>query len=172
MKRKVITFFIILICFLLEITAFHKLRFASICPNLMIITTASFGFMRGKKSGMTVGLISGLFVDLFWGGSLGFYMLVYMVIGYVNGMFKRLFYDEDIKLPIALIAASELAYGVITYVGVYMLNGDFHFGTYLLHIIIPELVYTILATLILYQIILQINRKLDAEEQRSASRFV
>ena len=94
------------------------------------------------------------------------------MIGYVNGMFKRLFYDEDIKLPIALIAASELAYGVITYVGVYMLNGDFHFGTYLLHIIIPELVYTILATLILYQIILQINRKLDAEEQRSASRFV
>ena len=164
MKRKVITFFIILICFLLESTVFHKLRFASICPNLMIITTASFGFMRGKKSGMTVGLISGLFVDLFWGGSLGFYMLVYM--------FKRLFYDEDIKLPIALIAASELAYGVITYVGVYMLNGDFHFGTYLLHIIIPELVYTILATLILYQIILQINRKLDAEEQRSASRFV
>ena len=109
MKRKVITFFIILICFLLESTVFHKLRFASICPNLMIITTASFGFMRGKKSGMTVGLISGLFVDLFWGGSLGFYMLVYMVIGYVNGMFKRLFYDEDIKLPIALIAASELA---------------------------------------------------------------
>ena len=115
MKRKVITFFIILICFLLESTVFHKLRFASICPNLMIITTASFGFMRGKKSGMTVGLISGLFVDLFWGGSLGFYML---------------------------------------------------------HIIIPELVYTILATLILYQIILQINRKLEAEEQRSASRFV
>ena len=172
MKRKVITFFIILICFLLESTVFYKLRFASICPNLMIITTASFGFMRGKKNGMTVGLISGLFVDLFWGGSLGFYMLGYMVIGYVNGMFKRLFYDEDIKLPIALIAASELAYGVITYVSVDMLNGDFHFGTYLLHIIIPELVYTILATLILYQIILQINRKLEAEEQTSASRFV
>ena len=37
---------------------------------------------------------------------------------------------------------------------------------------LPELVYTILVTLVLYQIILHINRKLEKEEQRSASRFV
>ena len=65
MKRKVITFLIILVCFLLESTVFHNLTFASVCPNLMIIVTASFGFMRGKKTGMFVGFVSGLFVDLF-----------------------------------------------------------------------------------------------------------
>ena len=53
-----------------------------------------------------------------------------------------------------------------------MLQGDFAFGTYLFSIIIPELVYTILVTLILYQVILHINRKLESEEQRSASKFV
>ena len=172
MKRKIVTGLIILICFLLESTIFHKLTFASISPNLMIIVVSSFGFMRGKKTGMAVGFASGLLVDLLWGNMLGFHMLIFTVIGYLNGTFERLFYDEDIKLPIILIAASELIYGLIIYGCMYMLQGDFLFGNYLFHIILPELVYTILVTLIVYQIILKINRKLESEEQRSASRFV
>lgn len=172
MKRRLITFLIILLCFLLESTIFGRLAFASVKPNLLIIVTASFGFMRGKKTGMTVGIISGLFMDLFWGSTLGFYTLLFAVLGYINGCFRRLFYDEDIKLPIALITASELIYGLVLYICFYMLQGDFSFGGYLIKIIMPELVYTILVTLVLYQIILHINRKLETEEQRSASKFV
>ena len=172
MKRKVITFFIILISFLLQSTLFVKLKFGAVSPNLMLVVTSSFGFMRGRKSGIAVGAISGLLVDIFWGQLLGFHTLLYTVIGYLNGSFERLFYDEDVKLPIALISASEFLYGICIYVFVYMLQGDFAFGTYLFSIIIPELVYTILVTLILYQVILHINRKLESEEQRSASKFV
>ena len=172
MKRKVITFFIILISFLLQSTLFVKLTFGAVSPNLMLVVTSSFGFMRGRKSGIAVGAISGLLVDIFWGQLLGFHTLLYTVIGYLNGSFERLFYDEDVKLPIVLISASEFLYGICIYVFVYMLQGDFAFGTYLFSIIIPELVYTILVTLILYQVILHINRKLESEEQRSASKFV
>lgn len=172
MKRKVITFFIILISFLLQSTLFVKLKFGAVSPNLMLVVTSSFGFMRGRKSGIAVGAISGLLVDIFWGQLLGFHTLLYTVIGYLNGSFERLFYDEDIKLPIVLISASEFLYGICIYVFIYMLQGDFAFGTYLFSIIIPELVYTILVTLILYQVILHINRKLESEEQRSASKFV
>ncbi len=172
MKRKIITFLIIVICFLLQSTILHSFTFASIYPNLLIIVTSSFGFMRGKKEGMVVGFISGLFQDLFWGNILGYHMLIFTVIGYLNGAFQRLFYDDDIKLPIGLIAASEIIYGMVSYFGLYMLQGDFAFISHLFHIIIPELVYTILVTLVLYQIILHINKKLESEEQRSASRFV
>ena len=172
MKRKLITFVMIIVCFLLESTVFDKLAFASIKPNLLIIVVSSCGFMRGKKEGMFVGFVSGILIDFFWGTALGFNMLLYAVIGYLNGSFRRLFYDDDIKLPIAMIGASEVIYGLVTYICNYMLKGDFSFGDYLGHIILPELVYTILITLVLYQIILHINKKLEAEEQRSASRFV
>ena len=60
------------------------------------------------------------------------------MIGYLNGMFERMFYDDDIKLPIGLIGASELFYGIITYVGMYMLRGDFAFGERLVQIILPR----------------------------------
>ena len=115
MKRKVITFFIILISFLLQSTLFVKLKFGAVSPNLMLVVTSSFGFMRGRKSGIAVGAISGLLVDIFWGQLLGFHTLLYTVIGYLNGSFERLFYDEDIKLPIVLISASEFLYGICIY---------------------------------------------------------
>ena len=172
MKRKLITLVIILVWFLLQGTVSHYLTFASIRPNLLITVTSSFGFMRGKKEGMFVGVISGMLSDLFWGNVLGFNIILYSVIGYVNGSFKRMFYDDDIKLPIALIGASEIVYGLTVYACIYMLRGDFAFLTYLANIILPELVYTILVTLVLYQIILYVNKKLEEEEQRSASKFV
>ncbi len=172
MKRKLITLVIITVCFLLQSTVMKKLAIGNICPNLLLIVTASFGFMRGTKCGMYVGLACGLFIDLFWGGLLGFHMLLFVLIGYFNGSFQRLFFDDDIKLPIGLIAVSELLYGIAIYIFSFMLQGDFSFGTHLFQVIIPELVYTILVTLVLYQIILHINQKLETEEQRSASKFV
>lgn len=172
MKRKVITLVIIVICFLLQSSVLPRFAFAGISPNLLIIVTSSFGFMKGSRTGMYVGFVCGIFADVFWGTTLGFNMLLYMVIGYLNGSFQRLFYDDDIKLPIGLIGASELVYGICTCFFIYVLQGDFSFMNHFFRIILPELVYTMLATLVLYQIILHINKKLETEEQRSASKFV
>ncbi len=171
-KRVSCCTIIIFVCFLLETTILRKLELASVIPNTLIIVTSSFGFMRGKKEGLLIGFACGLLKDLMGGGILGFYALVYMLIGYGNGFFKRVFYVEDIKLPLALIAGSELSYSLIIYVCLFVLKSDFNFGTYLKLIILPELVYTILITIILYQVILQINRALEEEEKRSASKFV
>lgn len=172
MKRKIVTFFIIVVCFLLQSSVFPHLAFATVIPNLFIIVTSSFGFMRGKRTGMYVGLVCGLFADVFWGDILGFHMLIYMLIGYLNGSFQRLFFDEDIKLPIGLIGASEFIYGLVICFCIHILQGNFAFADPLIRIILPELIYTILTTLVLYPLILFINKKLEAEEQRSASKFV
>jgi len=171
-KRKITYAVLIIIGFLLESMLFPHIALASITPNLMLIITASIGFMRGKQEGMFIGFFCGLLQDVSFGKYIGLYALMYMFIGYGNGFFKRLFYDDDIKLPLALIAGSDLLYGLFTYLLLFMLNGDFRFPYYLQHIIIPEMLYTIIVTLIFYHIILRVNQKLEAEEQRSASKFV
>jgi len=158
--------------FLLESMLFPHIALASITPNLLLIITASIGFMRGKQEGMFIGFFCGLLLDFYFGDYIGLYALIYMFIGYGNGFFKRLFYDDDIKLPLALIAGSDFLYGLFTYLLIFMLNGDFRFLYYLQHIIIPEMLYTIIVTLIFYYIILRVNQQLEAEEQRSASKFV
>lgn len=171
-KRILICIVIVLGCFLLETTIFRNLALAAVIPNTLIIVTSSFGFMRGKKEGLLIGFACGLLKDVMYGNLLGFYALIYMLIGFGNGFFKAVFYDEDIKLPLALISASELIYSFVIYFCLFMLKSDFHFGYYFMHIIMPELVYTIVVTIVLYQIILHMNDMLEEEEKRSASKFV
>jgi rod shape-determining protein MreD len=138
----------------------------------MIIVTSSFGFMRGKREGMMVGFLSGLLIDIMFSDLIGFYTLIYTVLGYANGFFRKIFYDDDIKLPLILIATSDFLYGNIVCIFMFIMRSRFNYFYYLKSIIFPELIYTILVTLVFYQLILQINKKLESEEQRSASKFV
>lgn len=162
----------IILSFLLQSTVFQVLSFASISPNLLVILTASFGFMRGKKEGLWVGFFCGLLVDIFYSSYFGINALAFMYIGYANGFFKKLFYPEDIKLPMVLISASDIAYNLIVYVILFFMRGQFRIGYYFLHIILPELIYTILVTIVFYFIILRINNRLEQIEKRSSAKFV
>ena len=159
----------IIICFILQNTVFQALALASISPNLLVILTSSMGLMRGKKEGMLVGFFCGFLVDIFYGDLFGFYALVYMYIGYVNGFFNKIFYDDDIKLPMLVISASEFLYSLIVYVFLFLIRTIFNFGYYFIHIIIPELVYTIVVTLFLYRLINGVNRKLEQPEKRRSA---
>lgn len=172
MLRKIIVAAFIIICFVLQCSVFDSLAFAGIIPNLMIILASSFGFMRGESEGLVIGFFCGLLSDIFFGDFLGFYALVLMYIGYINGKFSKIFYPEDIKLPLALIVISDLSYGIICYILTFMLRGRFEFSYYFTRIILPEALYTIVVTLLLYPLILKVNEKLEAHERRRAQKFV
>lgn len=172
MKRKIIVIITVIICFLLQSTLFQTLSFASISPNLLVIVTSAFGFMRGKKEGMVIGFFSGLLMDIFYGSVLGFYALIYMYVGYANGFFRKIFFPEDIKLPMILISVSDLACNLLVYFFQFLFRKQFAFDYYLIHIIIPEWVYTILVTIFMYFILLKINQKLEMTEKRSTGKFV
>lgn len=172
MRRFLVSGAFIIICFVLQSTVFQGISFGGIVPNLMIVLTASFGFMRGEKTGLLFGFFCGLLADIFFGSIIGFHALLYMYIGYLNGKFNRVFYPEDIKLPIALILISDLAYGLGTYIILFLMRGRFHLSYYFIHVILPEAVYTILITLVLYPLVLFANNKLEDIEKRSARKFV
>lgn len=172
MKRKIVVFLLISVFYILQSTVCKSLALANISPNLLIVLVSSFGFMRGKKSGLIIGFLAGLLIDISSGEVIGFNALLYMYIGYFNGFFKKIFYPEDVKLPMVLIAGSDLLYGLLIYFFLFLFRGRFEFVYYLVHIIIPELIYTILVTLVLYRVILLINNKLEESEKRSASKFV
>lgn len=172
MRRKIVVAIFIIVCFILQCSVFNSISFAGIIPNLMIILTSSFGFMRDEKEGLWIGFFCGLLCDIFFGSFLGFYAMVLMYIGYINGKFSRVFYPEDIKLPLALIVISDISYGVICYCLMFLLRGRFNFPYYFTRVILPEAVYTIVVTMFLYPLILVVNQKLEAKEKRSAQKFV
>ena len=164
MLRKVCVAVLIILCFVLQSTVFRSLAFAGIVPNLLVILTASFGFMRGENEGLLIGFFSGLLCDIFFGDVLGFYALILMYIGFLNGKFNRIFYPEDIKLPLGLIIVSDISYSMTCYILLFLMQGKFNFPFYFTNVIIPEAVYTILVTCILYPLILKLNERLEALE--------
>ena len=166
MRRFIVSFLLVISCFVLQSTVFKLIAFGGIIPNLMIVLTASFGFMRGEKAGILFGFFCGLLADIFFGSVIGLYAMIYMYIGYANGKFNMIFYPEDIKLPLALIFVSDMAYGLLSYIILFLMRGRFHFTYYLIHIILPEMVYTIVVTLIFYPFLLWINKKLEDREQK------
>lgn len=175
MRKKLLSvlfYLIMFLCFLLQSTLFKHLSFGGIGPNLLLIATTSVGFMRGEKQGLLAGFVSGLFVDIFFGDVIGLYAMIYMYIGFLNGKFSRIFYPEDLKLPLALITLSDLSYGMICYIILFLLRGRFNFPYFFLHIILPETVYTIVMSIILYPIFLTLYKRLNVDEDRSEADFV
>ncbi|MCM1045701.1 MAG: rod shape-determining protein MreD [Candidatus Gastranaerophilales bacterium] len=172
MRRKLVVAILVIACFIIQCSVFNNLSFAGIIPNLMIILTSSFGFMRGEREGLLIGFFCGLLTDIFFGDFLGFYAMVLMYIGFLNGKFSRIFFPEDIKLPLALIVVSDLSYGILCYILMFLLRGKFHFPYYFASVILPEALYTIVVTIFLYPLILKVNEKLEARERRSEQKFV
>ena len=173
MKSKLVLAFTILLSFLLQCTVLHMFSIGSITPNLLLILCVSMGLMRGKKSGLWVGFFSGLLIVLFYGSLFGFYALIYMYVGYFSGYACRIYYDDDVKVPMFLVAGMDFFYNIAVYALQFLLRGRLGFGTYFTRIIIPEIFYTTFLTLIVYRIFYHINyRFMNITRKESESIWV
>ena len=159
--RRIITISCLLILsFLLQTTVFSLHDLTGTAPNLTLILTMSFGIMRGRREGMLTGFFSGLLYDLFFGSYLGIYAFIYMTIGYLNGRFHQKYLMEDISLPVFIIIVDQLVLDLIIYIGNFLLRNRVNLGYFFVHKMMPQLLYDVLITVIVYRIYLRINRRL------------
>ena len=115
------------------------------------------GLMRGRKVGLWTGFFSGILIDLFYGSVFGFYALIYMYVGFFSGYAFRIYYDDDIKVPIMLTVIMDIFYNLAVYGLQFLLRGRLGLGTYFTRIIVPEVFYTVFLTVIVYRIFRYIN---------------
>ena len=86
-------------------------------------------------------------------------------IGFFTGLLLDVFTGS-------ILGFYALLYMYVGYFNGFLFRGKFDILYYLLNIMIPELVYTMVVTIFLYFIILKINQKLETIEKRSAVKFV
>ncbi|MDO4789003.1 MAG: rod shape-determining protein MreD [Johnsonella sp.] len=161
MRRIIVNIAIIIIAFSLQSSIFRFLPFLSVSPNFMIIFVFSYGFIYGQKEGMLYGVIVGLLMDLFYSGVFGFFTLIFVWLGFLNGSLSKYFYEDYIMLPLALCAANEVVYNFFIFFFRFFIRGKRDLGFYLQSIVIPEIIMTLLFTLLIYRVLLGYNRKLE-----------
>ncbi len=171
LKRILIITLVIYVAFLLQTSVFSKYRLAGVTPNVLICVVATYGFTKGRRHGIIVGFCAGLLLDIFSSNLFGMYALIYMYIGLLNGLFKKQFFGDDLKLPMILIGTSDLIYGLATYLTLFAIRSRYDFSYYLLNIILPEVVYTLLVSIFVYYIILALNNWVEKLEKKGSDRI-
>lgn len=153
LRIVLLVFIIIISCFILQTSILPMILSSDITPNLMIIVTASYGFMFGDRKGMCIGLVCGLLSDIYFGPLIGFETGVYAIIGYFSGKFQKILYVEDLAFPLSLIAVCDFVYGFLTFVFLFAMRNRLFMRAFLMQRMLPEMVYTLLAALPLYPLL-------------------
>ena len=160
MRLVIAIFIFIIISFLLQSAAFSLCNVQGQAPNLLLILTMSFGIMRGRKEGLLTGFFCGFLYDIFFSHLLGPYMLLFMLIGYSNGFFHKDFLMEDIMLPVFIITGDELIFCFVEYVAGFLLRNRTNLLFFFKNVFLPNILYTIIATVIVYRIYVLVNKSL------------
>ena len=153
LRIVLLVFIIIISCFILQTSILPMILSSDITPNLMIIVTASYGFMFRDRKGMCICLVCGLLSDIYFGPLIGFEAGVYAVIGYFSGKFQKILYVEDLAFPLSLIAVCDFVYGFLTFVFLFAMRNRLFMRAFLMQRMLPEMVYTLLAALPLYPLL-------------------
>ena len=99
------------------------------------------------------------------------YALFYMYIGLLNGLFKKQFFGDDLRLPLFLIGTSDLIYGIVSYFVLFTSKAKPHFSYHLINVILPEMVYTLVVSIFVYYIILHLNNLMEKLEKKGSDRI-
>ena len=171
-RRGIVAVLMVIVCFVLQTSVFSLIDFAGITPNLMLILTVTTAIIRGSGEGLTMGFFCGLMMDIFFGDILGFNALILLYTGYVCGVFKKIYYPENFTLPLSIICAGDFVFAFFNYVFLFLMRTRLNIAFYMSHVIIPEVIYTLIASLLVYPAILRVYLWLSDVEQRSAKKFV
>lgn len=161
MKR--ILFYVVLVfsIFFLQTGIFTRLAAGGIEPNLLVISTVSIGILRGKKEGCLIGFAFGLMMDSLFGLYFGLYALILAVLGYISGYLQKIIYEEDMTLPILMIGLGDIVYSLAIFVLTFLVRGRMALPVYFVHIILPEVIYTLALSIIIYRVISAVNTGLE-----------
>lgn len=164
-KKKLIAIVFIMAAFLLQTTIFKTIALADVVPNLMLVITISYAYLRGRTSGLVIGFASGIMLDMMYGSVIGLYAFIFMTLGFLVGFCRKLYFTDTLLLPTVLIAISDLVYCFYYYITEFLMRGRLHFFFYFVHKFLPEILYTTLVGIVVYRIIAAVESKFDQDRE-------
>ena len=171
MLNVIVTAVVLIVNFILQSTVLQLIEIRGVIPVTMIIIIVSYALLRGQTAGAATGFAAGLIYDIFFGSSLGFYALMGFLVGHFCGICHRNFYRENYILPVTLSVISNLIVGLVIYITGFLLKNNYDVFYYLLAGIVPQSVFTGIASIALYRLLYSINNKVEKKERETRRLF-
>ena len=171
-KRLIFIMITVTIAFVVQTTLLKMIPYYNISANLLLICVCSFGLLYGRSYGLWIGFAAGLLSDLFYGGGIvGIYSLVYMYIGFLNGLLSDVLLKDVVSVPILFILGSEIFYHAYVYIFTYSLRNRLNLFQYVKTVMIPELLLTLVGMIIIYGILLSVSNLLEEAKEKGEGRL-
>ena len=166
MKRFIINFSLILIAFVvyfLQENFFDWFTIAGVMPNLFVIFILFIGLFAGRNKGTVFGLVLGLMLDIVVGNRMGIYTIALGGVGLIAGIFAKNF-SKDSRITIMLMVAGlTFLYELVVYLFNYLiLNSNLEIFIFL-KILIIEVIYNIILTVIFYPLLKKFGYYIEHE---------
>lgn len=168
MKRFICMILIIFICFILQSSVFHAIALADVVPNLLLIITVGIAYMRGGNEAIFIAFFCGLLQDCMYGQVIGLYTLILIIIAFLCGLCNRIYYKDDFTIPIILVGISDLFYNFYIYIFEFLLRNRQDLFFYFHRIMLPEVIYTLVVSIVLYKLLHMLNDLLERSESEEA----
>lgn len=147
----IIVFLVIIFLLLLQINLLNVVTLFGASANIGIILVSIIGVMCGTTVGIMVGSSYGLMIDIIAGKSIGLYMLLYMLLGYLCGKVGKGFSKES-KMTMTIITVIATAlFEIATYVVCVMVYKYEKSFIMLIFTILKEAIYNMIIALILFK---------------------
>lgn len=170
--RNFIVALLIILSYVLQIIFLPRIPHLLTIPNFFLITTASCGFLYGRTVGLVTGFLSGLILDVLGGGTPGFFILIYSLLGFGNGFLGEKMESEILLMVLLLCITNEILFHTYSFFFSFIIGKSFNLLSYIRKVAIPETLFTLILFFPLYGLLLFISRKAEIKLTKGAIRIV
>jgi rod shape-determining protein MreD len=129
-------------------------------PDLLLAAVVSAGLLFGKETAVGLGFFAGLLQDLASGNIFGLNLLPKILVGYLSGLAERnVFKESIILLPLFAVMAATVIQHLFIMVFLIFTGYPVEILEYLMHQIIPNAFFNMLAAVPVHYIIYRYSRR-------------
>lgn len=138
-----------------------------ILPNTSLILVVCYGYLRTDFEGALYGLAVGLMQDIMFSEYIGYFALIYFLVGFVTSHMLKHFMNSN-AIPIFLLnIIGTFMYSIMIYFFTFFFRGRLDFIQYMYNITLKEAIANAILSIPVFYFMYFIDNKLNKREQRT-----
>lgn len=164
---SIVFFITFIIIYILQANVFVNLKIAGVMPNLFVLLILYIGLFANTLHAIVFSIITGLIIDLTYGKVIGITAVMLCIIGYLGAYFDKNFSKESKLKIVFMVIGSTIIYEMGYYILSSIIVGfDLEWWNFT-RIIIFEVIYNVLITIILYPVIQKTGFEVDRKFKKN-----
>lgn len=166
MKKVIINIILILVAFIiyyLQSNFFTWFNIAGVMPNIFVIFVLFIGLFANRTVGTVYGIGIGIMLDLLLGTRVGIYAVGLGLIGFLAGAFDKNFSKDSRMTIMVMTLVATIIFEVLSYLLKYIFLSINVEPLQFTIILLIEIVFNLLLTIILYPAIQKFGYKIENE---------